>query len=210
MIATIQTPHSLITGPPGLIKFDKEGVACAVIQNCSPYTIWIERNDPLGYAEHHTEESNTEKLDKRFLVKLLQEVRIGSISQSRLHLWTDEAKKEHIKEHAHINVPITHKAKYEDLILQHFGIVSIDKGDLGRVQNFFHKIHLKDNEPVYRKQFKIPDAHRPFLEESLAEWLKIGVVQKSDSLFNSPVFCETKERRKPEVTHGQIHNARYS
>ena len=63
MIATIHTPHSLITGPPGLIKFDKEGLACAVIQNCSPYSIWIERNDPLGYAEHHTEEKQTEKLD---------------------------------------------------------------------------------------------------------------------------------------------------
>jgi hypothetical protein len=54
MIATISTPHSLITGPPGLIQFDKEGVAYAVIQNCSSYAIWIEQNDPMGYAEHHT------------------------------------------------------------------------------------------------------------------------------------------------------------
>ena len=52
---------------------------------------------------------------------------------------------------------------------------------------------MKDNEPVYRKQFKIPDAHRPFLEESLADWLKLGVVQKSDSLYNSPVFCVPKK-----------------
>jgi hypothetical protein len=39
MIATILTPHSLITGPPGLISFDKEGIAYAVVQNCSPYAI---------------------------------------------------------------------------------------------------------------------------------------------------------------------------
>ena len=56
MIASISTPHILITGPPGLIKFDKEEVAYTVIQNCSPYSIWIERNDPLGYAEQHNEE----------------------------------------------------------------------------------------------------------------------------------------------------------
>ncbi len=74
-----------------------------------------------------------------------------------------------------------------------FGIVSIDKSDLRRVKNLFHKIHLKDNEPGYRKQFKIPDAHRPFLEESLTEWLKLGVVQKSDALYNSPVFCVPKK-----------------
>jgi hypothetical protein len=54
-------------------------------------------------------------------------------------------------------------------------------------------IHLKGNEPFYWKQFKIPDAHRPFLEESLAEWLKLGVVQKSDSLYKSLVFCVPKK-----------------
>ena len=75
------------------------------------------------------------------------------------------------------------------LLVKHFDAISIDKKVLRRVKDFFHKIHMKENEPVYRKQFKIPDAHRPFLEESLAEWLKLGVVQKSESLYNSPVFC---------------------
>ncbi len=64
MIATISTPHSLLSGPPGIIKFDKDGVAYSVIQNCSPYAIWVERNDPMGYAEFYTEEAKSEKLDK--------------------------------------------------------------------------------------------------------------------------------------------------
>jgi hypothetical protein len=42
-----------------------------------------------------------------------------------------------------------------------------ENNDLGRVKNFLHKIHIKDNEPVYRKQFKIPDVHRPFLGDHL-------------------------------------------
>ncbi len=33
MIATISTTHSLQSGPPGLIKFDQDGVAYSVIQN---------------------------------------------------------------------------------------------------------------------------------------------------------------------------------
>jgi hypothetical protein len=36
MIATISTPHSLLLGPPGIIKFDRDGVAYGIIQNCSP------------------------------------------------------------------------------------------------------------------------------------------------------------------------------
>jgi hypothetical protein len=83
MIATISTPHSLITGPPGLIKFNKEGVAYAVIQNCSPFAIWIERNDPMGYAEQHTEEQNSERLDKKFLAHRLKDVTINSVQQER-------------------------------------------------------------------------------------------------------------------------------
>jgi hypothetical protein len=81
---------------------------------------------------------------------------------------------DHIKEQANINMPSSYLPKYRDLLLKHFSIVSIYKSDLGRVRIFFHKIHFKDNEPVYRKQFKIPDAHHPFLEKSLAEWLKLG------------------------------------
>jgi hypothetical protein len=67
-----------------------------------------------------------------------------------------------IKEHANINVPSPYMARYQNLLLKHLNIVSIDKSDLGRVKNFFHKIHLKDNQPIYSKQFKIPDGHRPF------------------------------------------------
>ncbi len=71
--------------------------------------------------------------------------------------------------------------------------MNIGKNDWGRVKDFFHKIHIKDNEPIYMKQFEIPDAHRSFLEESLADWLKLGVVQKSDLRYNSPVFCVPKK-----------------
>jgi hypothetical protein len=66
------------------------------------------------------------------------------------------------------------------------------KYDLGRATHFFHKMHLKDKEPVNRKQYKIPDAHKPFLEENITDWLKLGVIQRSQLLYNSPVFCVPK------------------
>jgi len=60
--------------------------------------------------------------------------------------------------------------------------------------NFKHKIHLKDNAPVYKKQFKIPEAHQIFIEQSLDEWLKLGVVKCANSLYNSPIFCIPKKQ----------------
>jgi hypothetical protein len=129
MIATISAPHSLITGPPGLIKFNKEGSAYTVVQNCSPYLIWIKRNKPMGYAEHYTEEDKAEKLDKKFIAHLLKDITINSVQQEKAKLWTTEAKMDHIKEHANINGPSSYTSKYQNLLLKHFNIVSIDKTD---------------------------------------------------------------------------------
>jgi hypothetical protein len=80
MIATIETLHSLITWPPGIIKFDKDEIAYTVIHNCAPYAIWIERNDPIGFAEHHTEQHKSKKLDDKILANLLQ-VSSNSVEQ---------------------------------------------------------------------------------------------------------------------------------
>ncbi len=55
-------------------------------------------------------------------------------------------------------------------------------------------VRLKDNNPVYRKQFKIPEAHQNFIEATLDEWLKLGVVKRSNSLYNSPLFCVPKKQ----------------
>jgi hypothetical protein len=54
----------------------------------------------------------------------------------------------------------------------------MDKYDLGLARNYKHKIHLKNEDPVYRKQFKIPEAHHQFIEQTLEEWLKLGVPKK--------------------------------
>ena len=73
-------------------------------------------------------------------------------------------------------MPNEFKCKYIDILLKHRSAISIGKHDLGRAKNFHHRIHLKDNSPVYRKQFKIPDSHHDFLTKEIAEWLKLGVV----------------------------------
>jgi len=60
-------------------------------------------------------------------------------------------------------------------------------------KNFFHRIVLKDDGSVYRKQYQIPEAHNAFIDETLTEWLKLGVVRRSQSLYNSKIFCVPKK-----------------
>jgi hypothetical protein len=61
-------------------------------------------------------------------------------------------------------------------------------------KDFRHKIHLKNQDPVYRKQFKIPEAHHKFIEQTLDEWLILGVIKRSNSLYNSTIFCVPKKQ----------------
>ena len=49
-------------------------------------------------------------------------------------------------------------------------------------------------DPIYRKQFKIPEAHHQFIEPTLDKWLILGVVKRSNSLYNSPIFCVPKKQ----------------
>ena len=37
MIATIESPHMLVTGPPSFIKLNKDGVALTVLNNWQPF-----------------------------------------------------------------------------------------------------------------------------------------------------------------------------
>jgi hypothetical protein len=114
---------------------------------------------------------------------------ISSIEQKFPKVNKKQFSREEIAQKAHLNVPDHYKQKYIDILFKHQAAISVNKMDLGSAKNFTHKIHLKDNNPVYRKQFKIPEAHQNFIEATQDEWLKFGVVKRSNSLYNSPLFC---------------------
>jgi len=101
-----------------------------------------------------------------------------------------------IEQKANLKVPAQYKQRYLDILFKHQDAICINKFDLCRAKNFTHKIYLKDDNPVYRKQFKIPEAHQTLIEATLDEWLKLGVVKRTNSLYNSPLFCVPKSKVK--------------
>jgi Reverse transcriptase (RNA-dependent DNA polymerase) len=79
-------------------------------------------------------------------------------------------------------------------LVKHQAAISLDKYDLGLAKDFMHRIHLKVDQPIFRKQFNLPEAHTQFIKQSLDEWLKLGVVRQSNSSNNSPIFCVPKKQ----------------
>ncbi len=59
---------------------------------------------------------------------------------------------------------------YKQLILQNHDVFASNKFDLGFSDAVSHKINMKDNLPIYVKQFCVPDAHQQTLLEHVNEW----------------------------------------
>ncbi len=102
-------------------------------------------------------------------------------------------KKQFIIDNAKLQVPEQYQKQYISLLLKNHKAISQDKFDLGRTDTLMHEIALKTAEPIYVKQFKIPDAHRKEVQRPVLEWLKLGVIQPARSRYNSPIFAIMKK-----------------
>ena len=52
------------------------------------------------------------------------------------------------------------KSEYVKLVLQNHDVFAKDKFDLGFTDVISHKINMKTQQPVYTKQYRIPDTHQ--------------------------------------------------
>ena len=186
-VATVHAPEApLLSGGPGLVTTDQLGHVTVMLQNCSPNAVHIERGDILGSIEciqgQYIQKVKVDEIAASF-------EKVQAINSSQL---TNNRKMEMIKD-INLNVPQNEQAAYLELILRNHDVFSKDKNDLGLANHYKHSITLRNNEPLYIKQFKIPDIHRKMLEGQVKEWLKLGIIQRSNSKYNSPVFIVPKK-----------------
>jgi len=167
-VATIHAPtNPTIAGMPALVTLDSYKHCKLVINNCAPYKITLARNEVLGVLEF--EPDKCIPLNEKTISALISDIheQLPKVPKKRLT-------RSEIEQKANLKVPSEFKQKYVDILFKHQDAISINKFDIGRAKNFTHKIYLKDDNPYYRKQFKIPEAHQTFIEATLDEWLKLG------------------------------------
>jgi hypothetical protein len=186
-IATIASPQMpSLTGGPALIKVDQTGQAIIQVINCAPFERELDRGEIMGIFE---------KVNKTDIYPLETEY-INSVAERHRKPFPSpppEDKKRFIMDNLKMGFEDKEKPKYVELIMKNHDIFSFGKMDLGRASTLMHEITLKNEEPIYVKQFKIPEAHRTEVEKHVAEWLKLGIIQPTRSKFNSPLFVVGKK-----------------
>ncbi len=135
----------------------------------------LQRNDFIGSIEN-VQDCEAREVNPTYLQAVAQQ---REAAQPREVL--SAKKKQFILENAKLQVPEQYQQQYLKLLLQHHEAISQDKFDLGRTDTLMHKIALRTAEPIYVKQFKIPDAHCKEVEKHVLKWLKLGVFQPAHS-----------------------------
>lgn len=187
-IVTVQSENfSMLKGGPGLVTTNDANEMFILVHNCSPVQQEIPRGEILGQIENiqNLHISQIHESDIAQTISAIQtNVRNGLPSQQRQKQILNELK---------LKVPASERKNYMQLILSNHDVFSTSQFDIGKANNYKHSIQLKNNEPVYVKQFRIPDVHRELIEAQVREWLKVGVIQKSNSKYNCPIFLVPKK-----------------
>jgi len=127
-------------------------------ENCSPCDIKLQRGSTIATVEIEWEDQ-IQEFDGKQIDNFINEIReTTSKFQKPVYLTKDK-----IEKRVKMNIPVMHKDKYLNLLFIYRSVISKDKSYLGMAKNFFHRIVLKDNGPVYRKQYQIPEAHNAFI-----------------------------------------------
>ena len=176
----------LLWGGPALIQTNFKSKTHFPVTNCGPTAVTLERGTILGQMESIVEGAAC-KVDEQQLLHA-----VNAVTVNRPPPPSPERQKQILADLT-LTVPDCERQKYIDLIMANHDVFSKTKNDLGRANNFTHKIDLKDKAPVYIPQYRLPDTHKVKLEEQVDEWLKMGIIQPSNSRYNSPIFVVPKK-----------------
>lgn len=73
-------------------------------------------------------------------------------------------------------------------------MVALPGESLGSTPNAQHYIKLKPNtQPVYILAYRLPHSQREVVDKQIKEMLDQGIIQSSQSPWNSPFFLEPKK-----------------
>ena len=91
------------------------------------------------------------------------------------------------------NCPLQYREHLRKLCREYTDVFALDT-DSVTYNNFYkQKLRLKDNSPVYIKNYRVPHTHKSEIENQIHKMLKDDIIEPSASEYNSPVLLVPKK-----------------
>ena len=178
-------PNSNILVPPVLVRDVAEGGTFSI-------PVWNWSAAPLDTREVCSVVAAARPAEKAIPLK---ELMVGELPMPPLTQVSEE-KKKYLLEHLSVgeSVSPSTRKKLEELVLRYHRAFGANKYDLGRTQTYTHELRLKDpqQQPVFQRQFRLPEAHQKAAIKEVEEMLKLGVLRPCSSSWNSSIFMILK------------------
>ena len=99
-----------------------------------------------------------------------------------------------ITKQVNASVPYLHRQEYIEALMQRQHFFSASTTDLGFTDSQQHTVDLSDTIPTFSPQFRLPADHLRLIQENVAGWLQAGIIERSQSKYNAPIFCVPKKQ----------------
>lgn len=95
--------------------------------------------------------------------------------------------------------------RYRTLLYKYHQSLSLDDNEIGLCTKGQHRIPMANEQnPIYNSQFPLSQAQKDIIDIKVREWLKIGLVRKAESEFNSSLFCVPKKSDSNSATRWRV------
>jgi hypothetical protein len=180
---------------------DKDGVFKLLIPSSTIRNVLYKRNNHMGKANSLLNWTPIAKLEvgnwtEQGAAKVSCSTQQTDSHNRRPHTAEDTEKikralDDRIRE---ANIPYVKRPRYQQILYSMSAAFSADKMDLGRTNIVESYINLRDKEPVYTQQFRLPMEQIKFIKENVMGWLDAGIVKSANWPYNSPIFCVPKKQ----------------
>jgi len=145
------------------------------VENCAPYDVTLEYGDLQGLIA--IEEEDLIPLTDDAMSSVCNDIH-QRFPKMKKKTWS----RNKISQKCHLQVPDEFKDRYINLSHKNQEAISLSKYNLGLAKDFTHKIHLKNkiSSTVNNSKFQKPTTNQ-FIEQMMDKWLKLGVVERSNS-----------------------------
>jgi hypothetical protein len=104
------------------------------------------------------------------------------------------AEEQYIRKHARLDhLTQELRDKTLNLLFENWTVFSYGEFDYGDCKTIEHTLRFRHNSPIWTPQFPIALNQFEEMKRQVAQWFEAGIIERSDSQFNSPIFLVEKK-----------------